>query len=865
MNARITLLPAFEHREELIPLYEEYAAMLVRVEPIFTRSLEQQNYAEEIIRRFSDSFSFVGMMSCDHVDASAFHGLPVFREEEFDGLDIDAVLLTERVKYAEAVYQSLHERCRQRGIPICNMYGLDEARTHDELETCRPQSAHGWKKLCQGFDLVAFEAMDTLLTDYYTPGEYAPRHALVTLIRWLLSRGVDVRFSLRKSCPEQLQLAALEKARLCPELENKLIRRQGEDLSFRRLTEENPGKKILYIGMGLVNECLLPRCYGIQTYRFIPSKNSLSWGQRNWYMSVGEEGERVPFDEGASERIKQSIRDSEVVSFDVFDTLLIRKTLVPWDVFELVEKRQREKGAPIDGFVKYRKAATESLQCATIHEIYVWLREKLGWSEAFAQEILGLELEIERENILPRTEAIELFFFALQEKKKVVLTSDMYLPADILGGLLSGCGVRGYEKLLVSCDFRKDKRSGLFGILRRMYGPEKKLLHIGDDPTADAEMCRREGIDSVLLPSPLALAVSRGWEDSVLSACSLMERCLLGMCVAELFRDPFQNPNLQDRPPEDRLRRFAVSVIGPLAVGFLTWLIRELGSFPCDGVLFFGRDGYFLRLAYQSLGQLVPLPPSVYYYTSRHAAFLCCADREECLPLAIEQGKNAGISVEEILSRIYDLKASQIKQRQPGESEKAFILRHMPAITGIAEANRAAALACFDKAGLKRNGSYAVVDCIAAGTTQWFMEQWMPCRFRGFYMGNCNPGGRKCIHIEDYLAFQNDSLLRNYIELERFFTSPEPSVRCMGPNGEIVFFEEKREAKELEELALVHRKALSFAQMFFSSCYTEGEIIAPEIPEEMFAADGCHWVQTIAYDDWTGSRIPTKKWESGER
>ena len=50
MNPRLTLLPAFEKREELIPLYEEYAAMLIRVEPIFTRSLEQQNYAEEIAR-----------------------------------------------------------------------------------------------------------------------------------------------------------------------------------------------------------------------------------------------------------------------------------------------------------------------------------------------------------------------------------------------------------------------------------------------------------------------------------------------------------------------------------------------------------------------------------------------------------------------------------------------------------------------------------------------------------------------------------------------------------------------------------------------------------------------------------------------
>ena len=48
--AGVRLVPAFTHREELIPLYREYAELLVQVEPIFTRSLEQQNYDEEIAR-----------------------------------------------------------------------------------------------------------------------------------------------------------------------------------------------------------------------------------------------------------------------------------------------------------------------------------------------------------------------------------------------------------------------------------------------------------------------------------------------------------------------------------------------------------------------------------------------------------------------------------------------------------------------------------------------------------------------------------------------------------------------------------------------------------------------------------------------
>lgn len=48
MNLYPELIPAFEKREELIPLYKEYADMLVKTDPVFTKSLEQQNYDEEI-------------------------------------------------------------------------------------------------------------------------------------------------------------------------------------------------------------------------------------------------------------------------------------------------------------------------------------------------------------------------------------------------------------------------------------------------------------------------------------------------------------------------------------------------------------------------------------------------------------------------------------------------------------------------------------------------------------------------------------------------------------------------------------------------------------------------------------------------
>ena len=35
------------------------------------------------------------------------------------------------------------------------------------------------------------------------------------------------------------------------------------------------------------------------------------------------------------------------------------------------------------------------------------------------------------------------------------------------------------------------------------------------------------------------------------------------------------------------------------------------------------------------------------------------------------------------------------------------------------------------------------------------------------------------------------------------------------------------------------------------------------VPEEMFAAEGYHWVQHSAYDDWIRKRIASRQWQSG--
>ena len=49
MKTEVQFVSAFDDREQLVPLYEEYGALLLRANPGFGASLAQQNYDEEIM------------------------------------------------------------------------------------------------------------------------------------------------------------------------------------------------------------------------------------------------------------------------------------------------------------------------------------------------------------------------------------------------------------------------------------------------------------------------------------------------------------------------------------------------------------------------------------------------------------------------------------------------------------------------------------------------------------------------------------------------------------------------------------------------------------------------------------------------
>lgn|GEM_PF-1232789 len=811
-----------------------------------------REYARAIVERFDPLFHFAGIVSFDPVGSPSFFGVPVFRQEEIPDLRPDLIILTERVKYAEAAYCALRRICRQNGIALWNMYGLDEIRLHREAEKPAPESLAEWQELCAPYDRVVFEAMDTLIHFPLTGEKPMMKQTHRSLIAWLREQGKPVGFSLRKSFSEETQIEALQAFGLVEDAPTELIRRRGEDLSFRALRQAHPGEKILYIGNGLVNEFILPRCYGIDTRRV---------GER-WDTSCvvpeKEEPIRRPYSPDRRRQIQAEIRAHTYISFDVFDTLLVRKTLLPTDVFFLTERRAAEAGCKAEGFAAARIHAEQEIPCADLDGIYEALEDRFDWSEETARRIRDMELDVERDVLSPRGEVVELLRFARQEGKRVMLTSDMYLPEPVLRGLLAENGITDYDRLLVSCDYKKAKQTGLYDeLIAQCGGAPEEILHIGDNPAADGAACAAANIPSIVLPSPLELARERGWGASLRSARTLTERCLVGLAVAELFRDPFQDPNLYERPAEERLWRYGTGAVGPLAAGHMTWLLEKLRENDYDGVLFLARDGYLPIAIYKQLQERMELPPPIYYYANRHAAFLCVADSAEQADYITDLGRQKGLSAREALKNIYRVPDEELLPQEAGETTTDYIDRHMSVIRRIAEGSREGFRRYSRRCGMRAGGKYAVVDFVAAGTIQTYLQQFLPFRLKGYYFGSYSPTSKGKSDIEYYLQGNNKAFLNSYIEMESYLTSPEPPQDCMQADGTAVFDEEVRSPRELQEFRMVFDAALSFAEEFFRLFYREGETISAAMVEEMYAAEGYHWVQQQIYDDWF--RVPISR------
>ena len=166
----------------------------------------------------------------------------------------------------------------------------------------------------------------------------------------------------------------------------------------------------------------------------------------------------------------------DAVSFDLFDTFLLRPVLTPPDMFWLIGG-EKFREARIQAENEARNHAHPSYN---IDDIYKYIRDEYKHMEA---KEIAAETNLTAVNPL----MLKAYNKARELGKRIVFTSDMYMPEAMMRKLLAAKGITEYDGLYVSCDRGCSKYDGslLKLVASELNVEPEKLVHIGDSRGAD--------------------------------------------------------------------------------------------------------------------------------------------------------------------------------------------------------------------------------------------------------------------------------------------------------------------------------------------------------------------------------------------
>lgn len=191
------------------------------------------------------------------------------------------------------------------------------------------------------------------------------------------------------------------------------------------------------------------------------------------------------------EEVFQVIEQFDVISFDIFDTLLVRPYKRPTYLFFELEKRKK-----MEGFGRARIAAEQrarerhpDIEDITLDHIYQEIEDVF-------KDLKRDEMALEEEVLFVNLPVYEVYQYALKRGKRIIICSDMYLPKDFLESVLYEKGYEGFFEMFVSSDSMLTKSSGnLYKyILKKLNICSDAILHIGDNLDSDGNANRLYGI-----------------------------------------------------------------------------------------------------------------------------------------------------------------------------------------------------------------------------------------------------------------------------------------------------------------------------------------------------------------------------------
>ncbi len=531
------------------------------------------------------------------------------------------------------------------------------------------------------------------------------------------------------------------------------------------------------------------------------------------------------------DEIKKLINKHQVISFDVFDTLLFRNVYHPTDIFKIMGK-ELEKKYKINDFYDIRVSSeAESRKYveageSTIEDIYNQIAKKIGENESsFAKD---LEMECELKFIEANPFMKEIFDYALEKNKKVIIISDMYLRKKDIIKLLKKSGYKEVPTY-VSCEIKKGKGTGeLFNYVREKEKIEdQSWLHIGDNINGDYEMPKKNGIDAYHYKN-----------------IREYNRYLAPKTIEESIIVAIQCNYLYNGYDIDYWDKFGALYISPIYFGFTHWLYNITKNL--DNLFFLARDGYIIKKIYDLFPKTNIF--TNYVYVSRKSVqlpSLLDGSKDDMINtlttintvvnkdiLLSDLFNQANLKYEEVCSlsmlKYFGFNSFEdVIDEDNYDNAKKLISVYKDNIIQSLKTQHELAIKYLNQEGMEKFARINIVDVGWAGSVQNAIRKILKKETNGYYFGTCYTENKEDIFSSMYGYFfdldkkeeDKEDILNNVMMYELIFSAPHGTT--IGYEGKneikpILNAEENCEIIEKFQLAAINiiKKYMNYIEYF---------------------------------------------------
>lgn len=516
------------------------------------------------------------------------------------------------------------------------------------------------------------------------------------------------------------------------------------------------------------------------------------------------------------QQLLEKVAKKDIVSFDLFDTLIMRQTLFSTDILELLDYELKKRKVIIEDFKEKRLACEKELSkhtAPTLVEIYAFMKEIYAVTDLIPENVAELEWQIDYELIVPREEVCALLADISRSGKKIYIVSDSYYTKSQLVKMLDKCMITEYIDILDSCEFKTSKTQDLFENIKEIAG-KQSYIHIGDDQIADIESAVKNGICACQLYSGIELLEMSGYMGLWDEISSLSDRIRIGMFVSKIFNSPFQFEN-----DERKISVYSAYDIGylffaPMISDFTIWFYEKVRNNNLKNIFFCSRDGYLIKKLYD---ELVGNTSSIYFLTSRTASIRAGVESIDDIKY-VQEMKFSGSLQEQLRERfgIYENSKANF------QLENGNLLDCSEMILDRGKPCRERYKKYIDKLDI-REGNIAFFDFVAKGTSQFFCGRLLKNHLEGFYFLQLEKENMKERELDIQSFYKSDerdnsAIFENYYILESILTAPTPSIKEFDDLGAPLYAEETRTSKDIKCLCDVQNGIHDYFKTYLNIC-----------------------------------------------